>query len=264
MTGKNIHMPFRVRSLSRLHFPARVLAIFMMLVPAAHVEIAMAGEPLKIVVYGASGNIGSRIAGEAVSRGHHVTGVSRNAEKLEDRISNIKAVQGDIFDVGSIREIVAGQDVVINVIGDDSNNMDPAQHPVRRSAESLVAALRELENPPRLIALVGAAMLEVRPGTLLFDTMDLQPGTPPMILITGHKLAFDFYHANPDIKWTIASPSRHIAAGERTGEFRLSGSEILRDAAGEFTSISYEDFAVAVIDEAERGNYIGRQFTAGY
>jgi putative NADH-flavin reductase len=224
-----------------------------------------AADSLKITVYGASGSIGSRIVAEALIRGHEVRGVSRSAEKLEGKHEGLEVVEGNVLEVESIRETIAGQDIVIVAINDDRDITDPSEHAVHLSAVAVSTAARELgHNAPRVIQVLGAATLVVQPGVLMIDTMGLEPGSGPYVLINGHKMAWDTYHQSPDIKWTIATPSRYIEAGERTGTFRWSGVEALRNAEDKLTNISIEDFALAIVDEAENGNYMNRQFTVGY
>ena len=63
--------------------------------------------------------------------------------------------------------------------------------------------------------------------------------------------------------WTYLSPPARIAPGERTGVYRTGADELLVDANGE-SSISMEDYAVAVIDEAEEPRHVGRRFTVAY
>ena len=52
---------------------------------------------MKIAVIGASGNAGSRITAELARRGHHVTAIARNPDKIE-RLANVTAVRGDVLD----------------------------------------------------------------------------------------------------------------------------------------------------------------------
>ena len=51
--------------------------------------------------------------------------------------------------------------------------------------------------------------------------------------------------------------------GERTGAFRL-GTETLLTAQDGKSSISYEDFAIAMIDEIETPKHKNMRFTVGY
>lgn len=65
------------------------------------------------------------------------------------------------------------------------------------------------------------------------------------------------------MEWTYFSPAMTIVPGARTGKFHLGGDRAVVDANGQ-GRISIEDYAVAMIDEAEKGAFIRRRFTVGY
>jgi len=50
--------------------------------------------------------------------------------------------------------------------------------------------------------------------------------------------------------------------GERTGKFRLGGDQLLTNEKG--SSISFEDYAVALADEIEKPAHSRKRFTVGY
>ena len=52
------------------------------------------------------------------------------------------------------------------------------------------------------------------------------------------------------------------AAGERTGDYRLGGEDVLYDASGDST-ITMADFAVAVVDEVEAAQSLNRRAAVG-
>ncbi len=65
------------------------------------------------------------------------------------------------------------------------------------------------------------------------------------------------------LDWTYFSPAAFIQPGERTGKFRLGADQLVVDAKGE-SRISAEDYAVAIVDEIEKPQFIGKRFTAAY
>ena len=81
--------------------------------------------------------------------------------------------------------------------------------------------------------------------------------------VLGQKDALDYYRTVTDVSWTYFSPAATIAPGVRTGKFRLGGDRLITDAKGE-SRISMEDYAVAVLDEAERPAHTRQRFTIGY
>jgi putative NADH-flavin reductase len=51
-------------------------------------------------------------------------------------------------------------------------------------------------------------------------------------------------------------------AGERTGKFRLGKGQLLSNEKG--SSISFEDYAIALVDELENPAHSRQRFTVGY
>jgi putative NADH-flavin reductase len=80
---------------------------------------------------------------------------------------------------------------------------------------------------------------------------------------TAGSHAFKALRAESGLEWTFLSPSAIIGPGERTGKFRLGGDELLVGADGK-SRISIPDYAIALVDELEKGQHIRRRFTVGY
>lgn len=201
----------------------------------------------KIALIGASGNIGSRILAEALNRGHTVTGIARNVDKLAPQ-SHLTNTRGDIADPGALAAVLRGADVVVASVRWTDN------------AAQLLAAVRQA-GVTRLIAVVGAGSLEASPGVRVLDTAEFPAAWRPGA--EGAARALETLRTEKTIDWVAVSPSWNIAPGERTGTFRVGGDQLLRDAAGE-SRISREDFAVAIIDEIERPKHHRQRITVGY
>jgi uncharacterized protein len=220
---------------------------------------AHAAEPLDILIFGGSGNIGQRVVREALNRGHVVTVVSRDPSRVKEKHERLKAVQGNVLATGQVAKLAAGQDVVVSAIGADRAN-NPDYTVYRKAGESLVSALRSLGvNAPRLIVVGGAGSLEVKPGVLLVSQIPERFRAE----VLGQKEALDYYRTVTDVKWTYFSPAGSISPGKRTGQFRLGTDQLVTDAKGD-SKISMEDYAVALIDEAENAAHVGKRFTIGY
>jgi uncharacterized protein len=56
---------------------------------------------MKVVLYGATGNAGSRILKELVSRGHRVTAIVRDPSKLAHAEAGVVVRQGDLSDASA-------------------------------------------------------------------------------------------------------------------------------------------------------------------
>ena len=227
---------------------------------------ARAGEVLDIVIYGATGEVGSHVVREALDRGHHVTAVSRHPSTVETRHDNLAVVKGDLLDKASIAATVAGKDVVIlsvrGVIGDSGAPESALQF---IAAETLVDVLFRMgDSAPRLLHVGGAGSLEVAPGVLFAEKL------PKILLpknleieILGQILALEFYRKVDDVNWTYVTPPKNFTNGPRTGIFRIGGDKALEDDRGR-CRLSRADFAVALIDEAEQANYPRQRISVAY
>ncbi|TDE57021.1 NAD-dependent epimerase/dehydratase family protein [Nonomuraea mesophila] len=212
---------------------------------------------MRITIFGATGAVGSRTLAEALSRGHDVTAVVRDCVRLAPAHPGIKIRRGDASDVADVTALSAGQDLVIS-----------ATRPAPGHEDDLVATAGSLLSGVsvtgvRLLLVGGAAGLTV-PGTgglALVETPEFPPSWRPIALACDAQLAA--CRAAPHADWTYVSPPAFLEPGERTGRYRLGADELLVGADGR-SAISLEDFAVALIDEAEHPRHRRRRFTVGY
>jgi|HubBroStandDraft_6_1064221.scaffolds.fasta_scaffold16792_3 putative NADH-flavin reductase len=209
---------------------------------------------MKVVLFGASGMIGSRILDELVRRGHAVTAVARHPEKVQ-ALNGVKAVKGDVADSASVASIAKGADAAISAYSPPRS--DPAM--LLDAARALVAGLKQA-GVRRLIAVGGAGSLEVAPGVQLVDTPEFPSGW--LAIALAHRDVLPIFKQS-DLDWTYFSPAALIEPGVRTGKFRLGGTRLVANDRGE-SRISAEDYAVALVDELENPQNIRKQFTAAY
>ncbi|MEH2591080.1 NAD(P)-dependent oxidoreductase [Bradyrhizobium sp. AZCC 1721] len=203
---------------------------------------------MKIAVIGASGNAGSRITAELARRGHTVTAIARHPEKIAAQ-ANVTPTAGDAMDQAGLARLLAGHDAAISSI-----------HFLASDPAKLIGAAKD-SKVGRYLVVGGAGSLEVAPGVRLVTT----PGFPVAYKAEAEKGAafLDLLRAEKELNWTFLSPSALFTAGERTGKFRLGTDQLLTAADGK-SSISFEDFAVALADEIERPAHIRQRFTVGY
>lgn len=221
---------------------------------------------LDILVYGATGKIGTHVVDETLNRGHRVTAVSRNPAAIRKRHARLEAVQGDLLDRGSIAALVAGKDIVIVSVRGIIGKKKTAENALQRIAvENIVEVIRAMDGPaPRLIHVGGAGSLEVRPGVLYADTIPkvFVPKGLEME-IQGQILTLEYLRGIDDVDWTYVTPAKNFTNGKRTGEYRIGGDTVLENDRGK-SRISRADFAVALVDEAERADHVRKRFSVAY
>lgn len=211
---------------------------------------------MKIAVYGATGTIGQRIVNEALTRGHEVTAIVRDASRVAQSHHNLTVVTGDIFDSASVAERTTGHDVVISAFGPKMGE----ESALVEATQALIAGVKRA-GAGRLISVGGAGSLEVAPGVQVVDTPDFPDAWKPIAL--AHRDALDVYRHESTLAWTNVSPAALIEPGERTGQYRTGTDQLVVDAEGN-SRISAEDFSVAILDEVENPQFSGRRFTAAY
>ena len=219
-----------------------------------------------IVVYGASGRVGAVIVDEAIQRGHDVIGVSRNPDSLVIEAPNFSAVQGDVTSLESMLEIITGVDAVVITVRGIGPGNTPEEAVTSIAAETFVEAAGVLdEEAPRVIQVGGGTSLRID-GEYGFDNPEIEPGTAQHGNAFGHLRAIEAYGAADGLQWAVLTPPPGAMSpatpGERTGAYRLGGEDVLYDATGDST-ISMADFAVAVVDEAERPQALNRRAAVG-
>lgn len=196
---------------------------------------------MKIAVVCANGKAGKLIVKEAVSRGHEVTAIVRGENQADAQNVLIK----DLFDLTA--EDLQGFDVVIDAFGAWTPESLP-QHST--SLKHLCDALSG--SSARLIVVGGAGSLYVNPEHTLrvMDGDDFPAEFKPLAAAQGK--ALEELRERSDVRWTFISPAGDFRAeGERTGAYILAGEELRLNDAGE-SVISYADYAIAMVDEAER------------
>ncbi len=209
---------------------------------------------MNVVLYGATGMIGSRVLKELLSRGHRVTAVVRDTTKVP-QLDGIVAAKGDALDAGDVTAKTAGADVVIS-----------AYAPPQEQPEKMVDAVRALiagvkgSGAKRVLVVGGAGSLFVAPDVDVIDSGHLPEQWKGIAI--AHRDALNVLKAS-DIDWTYFSPAAFIQPGERTGKFRLGGDSLVVDDKGT-SSISAEDYAIALVDELEHPKHIRKRFTAAY
>jgi len=216
---------------------------------------------MRVVLYGATGMIGSRILKELLSRGHTVTAVMRDPSKLPPQ-NNLKIEKGDMLDADNIAKVAKGSDVVISAYAPPVGPQGPDPTKVSQlvdAVRALIAGVRRA-GAPRMIMVGGAGSLEVSPGLQIVDAPTFPDAYKPVAL--AHRDAF-YVLRESDLNWTYFSPAMVIQPGERTGKFRLGKDALVSDDKGN-SSISAEDYAIALVDEVEQGRHTKQRFTIGY
>jgi putative NADH-flavin reductase len=216
---------------------------------------------MSIAIFGAAGNIGREIRAEALRRGKRVTAVVHNRPLPNE--DNLVSVKGDIADEDDVAKIASGHDAVISAYspGLRSYTAEDAAVLIEAAHKSLFAGARKA-GVKRVIVVGGVGSLEASPGVDVVDS-DFYPKEHRAHTLRNREILRGLKRGDHDLDWSYVSPPLEIKAGPRTGKFRLGEDKLLRDDKGE-SRISEADFAIAVLDALEKGDFIRKRFTVAY
>ncbi|SEG84672.1 NAD(P)-dependent oxidoreductase [Marinobacterium lutimaris] len=200
-----------------------------------------------VALIGASGNVGSRLLKELSDRHHKVTAIARHIDKIP-ALEGVSSVAADLNDSAALADILRDHDAVISAVRFLDADFD-----------TLVAAVRG-SGVKRYLVVGGAGSLLVPNGERVIDQPDFPEEYKPEA--SAGAVFFDQLKQVDDLEWTFLSPSAMFVPGERTGSFRLGKDELLVNENG--SSISFEDFAIALVDELEKPANLKSRFTVGY
>ena len=205
---------------------------------------------MKLAVVCANGKAGKLIVKEAVSRGLDVTAVVRGENKTEAA----KVLTKDLMDLTAAD--LSGSDVVVDAFGAwTPETLDQHSTTLKHLCDILSG------TDTRLLVVGGAGSLYVNPE----HTVQVSdgPGFPDAFkpLASAMAKALSELRERKDVKWTYISPAGDFQAnGERSGQYILGGEELTLNSKGE-SIISYADYAIAMIDEATKGDHIQQRIS---
>jgi putative NADH-flavin reductase len=208
---------------------------------------------MHITVFGATGGVGRRTVVEALARGHEVTAVVRDRSRFTGLPKGAEPRLGDVTDTAAVKELSAEADVVVSAVR-------PPEGLEHRQAAITRTLLDGVATGTRLLIVGGAATLTVPDtgGLVLDDPRYVQ--RPWRAIAEASAEQHEVCRNEKRVEWVYVSPPAALMPGERTGGYRLGGDRLLLDERGE-SWISTEDFAVALVDEAESPRHSRTRFT---
>jgi putative NADH-flavin reductase len=213
---------------------------------------------MNIIVYGATGDVGSRIVREALRRGHNVTGVVRTKEQFSKLPDNVTPCAVNVSDQQQLAASMEDQDLIISAL-----------RPPDGHESTLVALTRSVLDGAavagvRVLVVGGAARLLVpgRGDETVLGSPDFLPASA-VAIARACQAQYEHCLRETLVDWSYLSPSAILEPGERIGRYRLGTDTLVADDSG-VSRISTEDFALAMLDEAESPKHTRRAFTVGY
>ncbi len=216
---------------------------------------------MKIIVFGASGEVGRRMVAEAAhrgGRGGRVTAVSRSEPSPGLHDTAVATLVRDVESARDLTEVIADHDLVISTL-----RPPDGQEPKLVDLTATIVQAAQAAGK-RFIVVGGAAALRLpdSPGHTVLTAPGFLPESS-VLIARACQQQHDWCLNHLEPHGSYLCPPAMLTPGTRTGAYRIGGDMLVVDDQGQ-SHISMEDFAVAVLDEAEHPRHAGRQFTVGY
>lgn len=213
---------------------------------------------MKIIVFGARGDVGSRVVTEALTRGHSVTAAVRNEAQIASLPASVTVSVVDVSNAAQVAEAMAGHDLAISAVrppdGQEDLLVDLTRSVLGAAAQASVRVL-----------LVGGAASLLLPDERGYTVLTAPDFLPDAVVPIARacQAQYELCLAETDADWSYLCPPAMLTPGARSGRYRLGADSLLCDDAGK-AAISMEDFAVALLDEAEMPRHKRTRFTVAY
>lgn len=203
---------------------------------------------MNILIFGAAGGTGRALTEQALAEGHTVTGFNRHPDALKLQHPNFRMIKGDIFDPAGVEEAIAGQDVMVCVLGVRPGVTTPV---CSVGTKNIILGMQK-QGVKRLMVqssfAVAALDGERREVPLLVPLMWLSPKERAMF--KDHLYQEEFVHQS-NLDWIIVRPSR-LTDTPRTGVYRVGESLFI----GPRAHISRADVADFMLKQFHDDTYI--------
>jgi len=177
---------------------------------------------LRLAIFGASGGIGRAVMAAALSEGHEVTALTRDAARLADMENeHLRVVEGDAREPAVVARVVGGADAVISALGATANRPEEADM-AAAAMRSMVDAMLSTDTR-RLVALSGAAITMPGEAKPLSGRVAAWVVDRAAHWVVEAKRRESAIIAGSDLDWTLVRPPNVVAGPARgTATLRLS------------------------------------------
>lgn len=200
---------------------------------------------MKVIVFGASGNVGKKVVAELIERGHEVTGFVYGGMPAFVESSRLRIVQGNVKKLEDVQRALKGHDAVISCLGSWGTK---SKDILSMGMKSIILAM-ESEGIKRIISLTGAA------AKASSDKPNLSAKISRLSLIPfGYKILKDGEEhirllEQSNLDWTVLRSPVMKEEGS-------SGYELSDKSPAPWATISRSDVAQAMVDLLETDNWI--------
>ncbi|MDX2246906.1 MAG: SDR family oxidoreductase [Bacteroidia bacterium] len=204
---------------------------------------------MKILVIGATGRAGRLLVEYSLEKGHEVTAFARNMEDYPVQHPNLSLITGDVLYPSLIDAGVAGQDIVLSVIG-----IRQFSGPITLLSTGIrnIIGVMQRRGVKRLITITGAGILQETEDLLIMESLSFPPNLQNISL--DHQRVYELLRAS-DLDWTLVAPA-FMHNGERTGKYVVRADYYPSRTRNE---VSVEDVADFITQEMTENKFLKKR-----
>jgi len=175
---------------------------------------------MNVVVFGATGGVGSHLVEQALDAGHHVTAAARRPNAISRQHTRLTVVQCDVFREKEVEAAMFGQDAVLCALGAQKRS---DANLYSRGIRHIVRSM-EWNGVARLVHLSNFGVLNEKPDDALTKALILLASKVLRRTLDDHKTALE-YLALHGYQWTAVRPMA-LTNGRARGRYRISTDSI--------------------------------------
>lgn len=205
---------------------------------------------MKLVVFGATGGVGTQLVKLALEQGHTVTAIVRNPAKF--RLPSHEALHlvtvPDLVDTERVQAAISGSDAALSSIGPSgTKDLTAASVPTRHILTALRAA-----GVDRFVAVSAAPVGPIPEDDSFFNRRVMYPLTNRLFGgIYGDLAVMEEEIAASGLKWTVVRPPK--LTNKAVGDYRMEiGGNVPRGVFASRAEVAHAMLALLTDDRAVR------------
>ncbi len=169
---------------------------------------------MKLLIIGATGGTGRELVKQALENGHEVTALVRNPGKLKITHPLLRILKGNVLDLLSVEEAVAGQDAVLSALG--HKRFIIYTNILTEGTSNIIAAMKK-KQVKRLICITSLGINDSRFKLGLYYTLFVIPFI--VFFYFRDKVKQEKLVRDSDLNWTIIRPGQ-LTNGKKRGHYK--------------------------------------------
>lgn len=199
---------------------------------------------MKLVIFGATGQVGIQLIKQAVWRGHTVRAFGRNVFDMKFEYENLELIKGAVFDEGEVYDAIKDCDAVLSTLG---GSMDGEDKTRSLGMKNIIIQMNKA-GVNRIIAVGTYGVLNTTADKLILEADNY----PKQFLAVGqeHLKALQYLQES-NLNWTFVCPPTIVDAGPK-GSYHVNKNF---PPSPNTMRISSGDIALFMLNELDKNEF---------